>query len=80
MILYTLRCSKDHHFEEWFSNSAEYDAKKEAGALTCPECGDTHVAKAIMAPRVAKPAAAPAPACVTGAPGGCGGCAFAGQH
>ena len=80
MIRYTLRCAHDHHFEEWFSNSGEYDTKKEAGELTCPECGDKAVTKAIMAPNVAKQAAAPAPACVTGGPGGCGGCAFAGQH
>lgn len=81
MILYTLRCSHDHHFEEWFSNSADYDAKKEAGALKCPECGDVQVTKAIMAPKVAKAAAAPAPACMPGGSGGgCGGCAFAGQH
>lgn len=76
MILYTLRCSHDHTFEEWFSNSADYDAKKEAQDLTCPECGDKQVTKAIMAPRVAK-AAAPAPTCPSaGMGGGCGGCAF----
>lgn len=81
MILYTLRCSHDHHFEEWFSSSADYDAKKESSALKCPECGDTQVTKAIMAPKVAKAAAAPAPACMPGGGGGgCGGCAFAGQH
>lgn len=80
MIRYTLRCSHDHHFEEWFSNSGEYDTKKEAGELKCPECGDTAVIKAIMAPNVAK-AAAPTPACMPGGGGGgCGGCAFAGQH
>jgi hypothetical protein len=78
MILYTLRCSHDHHFEEWFSNSADYDAKKAAGELTCAECGDKDVTKAIMAPNVGgsrKPE--PAPMCT---PQGCGGCAFAGQH
>lgn len=76
MILYTLRCSHDHHFEEWFSNSADYDDKKQAGALVCPECGDRQVSKAIMAPRVAKAAAAPAPQCPGAGGGGCGGCAF----
>ncbi len=80
MIRYTLRCSHDHHFEEWFSNSGEYDSKKDAGELKCPECGDTAVTKAIMAPNVAK-TAAPTPACMPGGGGGgCGGCAFAGQH
>lgn len=77
MILYTLQCSKEHQFEQWFDNSGDYDAKKADGALICPECGDTHVSKAIMAPRVAKQAAAPAPACT---PMGCGSCQFAGRH
>ena len=80
MILYTLRCAKDHHFEEWFDNSADYDTKKASGSLVCPECGDTHVGKAIMAPNVGKTAAAPAPAPSCGSPMGCGGCQFAGQH
>lgn len=81
MILYTLRCSKDHHFEQWFDNSGDYDAKKADGALECPECGDKAVTKAIMAPNVAKAAAtAPAAVCPSGPPGGCGACAFAGQH
>lgn len=79
MILYTLRCAHDHHFEHWFDNSGDYDAKKSAGMLVCPECGDQKVEKAIMAPNVAKSSAspAPAPACT---PTGCGGCQFAGQH
>lgn len=77
MILYTLRCAHDHHFEQWFDNSADFDAKKADGALVCPECGETTVDKAIMAPNVGKAAAAPAPACT---PMGCGGCQFAGQH
>lgn len=82
MILYTLRCSHDHHFEQWFDNSGDYDVKKEAGELTCPECGDKAVTKAIMAPNVkaAAPAPAAAPACPSGPPGGCGMCQFAGQH
>lgn len=77
MIRYSLQCSKDHQFEDWFSNSADYDVKANAGQLTCPECGDTHVRKGIMAPSIGKSAAAPAPSCP--AAGGCqgGGCAFA---
>ena len=80
MKLYTLRCSHDHHIEEWFSNSADYDTRKDAAALVCPECGDREVAKAIMAPNVGKSHSAPAPAPSCGTPMGCGGCAFAGQH
>lgn len=77
MILYTLRCSKEHEFEQWFDNSGDFDAKKAAGSLCCPECGDTQVEKGIMAPNVGKSQAEPAPRC---APQGCGGCAFAGMH
>lgn len=76
MIRYSLQCGQDHQFEEWFSNSADYDAKAAAGELSCPDCGDTHVRKAIMAPSIGKSAPAPAPACPSG---GCqgGGCPFA---
>jgi len=78
MILYRLRCAHGHEFEDWFSNSAEYDSRAAEGSLTCPECGDTSITKAIMAPNVGRTkAAAPAPACP---PQGCGGCAFANQH
>ena len=43
MILYSLQCSQGHGFDEWFSNSAEYDSRKDGGELTCPECGDKDV-------------------------------------
>ncbi len=80
MILYSLRCSHDHQFDEWFSNSAEYDTRHAAGSLVCPQCGDTVVTKAIMAPNVGKARSAPQPSPACGTPMGCGGCAFAGQH
>lgn len=78
MIRYSLNCANGHSFEDWFDNSADYDAKAAAGSLTCPECGGHDVKKGIMAPNIGKPAAAPAmPSCAMG--GGCsgGGCAFA---
>lgn len=54
MILFELRCGNDHHFEGWFRDNAAYDAQAAAGAIPCPICGDVRVAKAIMAPRLAK--------------------------
>lgn len=54
MILYELCCSADHTFEAWFKDGATYDLQAEAGGIVCPVCGDTHVAKAPMAPRLAK--------------------------
>jgi hypothetical protein len=78
MIRYSLQCSQGHEFEDWFSNSADYDEKAAAGSLKCPECGDLQVSKAIMAPSVGKSkSSAPAmPSCAMG--GGCmgGGCGF----
>ncbi len=72
MILYSLQCAEGHTFDEWFSNSGEYDTRKTEGGLVCPECGGTDVTKAIMAPRVA--ASAPEPAAPTCMPGGCSRC------
>lgn len=58
MILFQLRCGKDHHFEAWFRDNAAYDDQAAAGVITCPQCGDAHVEKAIMAPRLNKKAGA----------------------
>jgi hypothetical protein len=54
MILYNLSCSADHVFEVWFRNSAAYEEQALAGEILCPVCGNASVAKAPMAPRIAK--------------------------
>jgi hypothetical protein len=77
MILFELRCSKDHHFEGWFRDGKGYEAQIKAGKLVCPVCGSRRIEKAMMAPRIGRgarsksakteatnlpvPAAAPAP-------------------
>lgn len=53
MIRYALRCGKDHGFESWFASASAYDALEMAGQLTCPECGDLQITKALMAPKLA---------------------------
>lgn len=53
MIRYDLKCSRGHAFDSWFGSSAAYDRLSGAGHLACPECGDTRVEKALMAPAVA---------------------------
>ncbi|EZP72857.1 hypothetical protein BV96_01492 [Sphingomonas paucimobilis] len=54
MIVFDLKCSaQDHVFEAWFGSSADYEDQAARGLLTCPMCGDTQVAKALMAPAVA---------------------------
>lgn len=54
MIKYELQCEHEHTFESWFRDSAAYDRMAEQGVLQCPECGSVRVAKALMAPRLAR--------------------------
>lgn len=53
MIVYDLKCRKDHVFEAWFPDSAAFDAQAGAGKVVCPVCGSRKVGKAPMAPRLA---------------------------
>ncbi len=52
MIVYDLKCRKDHVFEAWFPDSASFTAQAEAGKVVCPVCGSKKVSKALMAPNV----------------------------
>jgi hypothetical protein len=60
MILFELRCDKDHHFEGWFRDGKGYEAQTKAGKLVCPVCGSRRIEKAMMAPRIGKGARAAA--------------------
>lgn len=53
MIVFDVSCSNEHVFEGWFKDSESFGEQVEAGAVTCPVCGDTKVQKAMMAPNVA---------------------------
>ena len=53
MIVFDLKCGKDHVFEAYFADSATYEQQAEAGEIGCPYCGDVKVAKAPMAPNIA---------------------------
>jgi hypothetical protein len=54
MILFSLRCASGHEFEAWFRDSGGFAAQQTAGEIPCPECGDTKVEKALMAPNIAR--------------------------
>lgn len=54
MILYQLKCAKEHQFEAWFKDSATYDAQCASGDIDCPFCGNSDINKAPMAPHVPK--------------------------
>jgi hypothetical protein len=54
MIRYSLACEKQHDFEIWFKNSADYDKQVKRGLVTCPACGSAKVDKALMAPSLGR--------------------------
>jgi hypothetical protein len=60
MIHYQLRCSEAHAFDGWFKDSATFETQARRHLIECPECGDTRVERALMAPAVAKRHALPA--------------------
>ncbi len=52
MIRFALTCDQGHVFDAWFSSGDSYDEQVEARAITCPDCGSSHVEKAPMAPAI----------------------------
>lgn len=54
MIQYSLHCSKGHRYDAWFKNAAAFDEQQARGIVRCAVCGDGTVAKAPMAPSVAR--------------------------
>ncbi len=77
MIVFDLKCSKGHTFEDWFGSTQEYESMKEMGELECPQCGDSDVTKGLMAPAVAVSSPSDAPSC-SADPGGTPGCGMGG--
>lgn len=55
MIVFDLQCQPlGHRFEGWFASSEAYAEQAEGGLVSCPHCGSSDVAKAVMAPRVGR--------------------------
>jgi hypothetical protein len=52
MIKYALGCAEGHSFDSWFPSSDAFEKQRKRGLVACPECGNIHVEKAIMAPAV----------------------------
>jgi hypothetical protein len=59
VIHYSLICDDGHGFDSWFRDSRTYDSQAAAGLVNCPFCQSTSVAKAVMAPSVARKTEAP---------------------
>lgn len=54
MILFALRCVAGHQFDGWFRDGDGFEAQQKAGGIACPECGDTQIEKAVMAPNIGR--------------------------
>jgi hypothetical protein len=54
MIHYQLRCADDHGFDGWFKDSAAFEQQAKRGLVTCPECGESRVRRALMAPAIGR--------------------------
>jgi hypothetical protein len=62
MILFKLRCGAEHEFDAWFRDGATYDRQAARSQVACPDCGNTAIEKAPMAPRLARAVETPAAA------------------
>lgn len=55
MIVFDLQCGDaGHRFEGWFGSSEDFAGQQSRGLVSCPQCGSTNVAKAVMAPNVGR--------------------------
>ncbi len=52
MIRFSLKCSQDHSFESWFQSSEAFEKLAAAGLISCIDCGDSHIMKSLMAPKL----------------------------
>ena len=52
MIVFDLRCAKEHVFEAWFPDNATFEKLKDGKKVECPVCGSRKIEKAPMAPNI----------------------------
>ena len=49
MIVFELKCSKNHRFEGWFASGDDFESQRQSGLLSCPTCGTANVSKLLTA-------------------------------
>ena len=47
MIIFDLKCTKDHRFEGWFENIDDLNSHLAQGRIDCPYCGDIHIERVL---------------------------------
>ena len=52
MISFSLICKNNHEFEGWFRTSEDYEFQLKKNLISCPNCSNTVIQKALMAPAV----------------------------
>jgi len=52
MIKYTLLCEFQHSFEGWFSDSTSFEKQCKLNLVSCPECGNSAIKRALMTPNL----------------------------
>ena len=52
MISFSLICKNNHEFEGWFRTSEDYEFQLKKNLISCPNCNNTFIQKALMAPAV----------------------------
>ena len=52
MIKYILKCTNNHEFESWFSESKEFEKLKKKKLIECIFCQSKNVDKSIMSPNI----------------------------
>lgn len=45
MIVFDLHCDQGHTFEAWFPDLNSFEKQMQEGLISCPECGNSRVAK-----------------------------------
>jgi hypothetical protein len=59
-----LVCAEGHGFEGWFGSREDFEAQREQGLVSCPQCGSAQVDRKLSAPRLnfgaSEPRAVPA--------------------
>jgi hypothetical protein len=73
MIRFSLHCANDHAFEGWFRDGASFERQSAEMSISCPDCGNSDVRKAMMAPAIVRSASRavalpPVPTPATAAP------------
>jgi len=59
MIVFDLRCVKDHRFEGWFASNEEFERQLARGQVSCPYCDDTRIEKALSPVAIKKSSSSP---------------------